>query len=52
MAELPVLRGKLALDGLGLGRIDRGGKARVLIMDEDTVIILAADEVMDFELRQ
>src|SRR5437868_10925183 len=50
VGQFPALGRELALDGGSLGRIDGGGEARGPVMDQDTVIVLAADEMMEIQL--
>ena len=52
MGQFPALALEFALDRGTLGSIDGGGEARDPVMDQDTVIVLAADEMMEIKLSQ
>ena len=50
MGELPATSFELALDRGGIGGVDRGGGATFVIMNQETVIVGPADELMHFEM--
>jgi hypothetical protein len=51
VSEPPAKAGELPLDFRRIGRIDRGGEAGLLVMQEQAIIVRTADELMESEMN-